>query len=67
MQSFRKKLRRTSREPDTSRESMQRGHAQVRTGSINDISTAYRRFENERIKEQRRTITVSTPVRFGIH
>jgi hypothetical protein len=46
---------------------MQRGHAQVRTGSISDISAAYRRFENERIKEQRSTITVSTPVRFGIH
>jgi hypothetical protein len=46
---------------------MQRGHAQVRTRSINDISAAYRRFENERIKEQRSTITVSIPVRFGIH
>jgi len=32
-----------------------------------EISAAYRRFENERIKEQRSTITVSIPVRFGIH
>jgi len=63
----RRELRRTSREPDTSSESTQRGHAQVRTGSISEISAAYRRFENERIKEQRSTITVSIPVRFGIH
>jgi hypothetical protein len=38
---------------------MQRGHAQVRTGSISEISALYRRFENERIKEQRSKITVS--------
>jgi hypothetical protein len=56
-----------SMEPETSKESMQTGHAQVRTGSILDNSAAYRRFENERMNEQRSTIMVRKPLRFGIH
>ena len=65
--SCRREFRRMSREPETNNESMQTGHAQVRTGSILDNSAAYRRFENERMNEQRRTIMVRIPVRFGIH
>jgi len=65
--SWRREFLRMSREPETSNESMQTGHAQVRTGSILDNSAAYRRFENEMMNEQRRTIMVRIPVRFGIH
>ena len=65
--SCRREFRRMSRDPDTRSESIQTGQAQVRTGSILDISAAYRKFENERINEQRSTTIVRTPVRFGIH
>jgi len=62
-----RELRRMSRDPETSNESIQTGQAQVRTGSILDNSAAYHRFENERMNEQRSTTMVRTPVKFGIH
>ena len=65
--SCRREFRRMSGKPKTNNESIQTGLAQVRTGSILDNSAAYRKFENERMKKQRMTITVRIPVRFGIH